>query len=46
MSWNVEIYFSEIKRLFGVVIRAVEPNNNVQEMMLNIYFYNGYSKLR
>ena len=46
LRWNVEIYFSGIKRLFGEVIRAVKPENIVQEMMLKVYFYNEYNKLR
>ena len=46
LRWNVEIYFSGIKRLFGEVVRAVKPENIVQEMMLKVYFYNEYNKLR
>jgi transposase len=46
LRWNVEIYFSGIKRMFGEIIRAIKPENIVQEMMLKVYFYNEYSKLR
>jgi transposase len=46
LRWNVEIYFSRIKRLFGEVIRAVKVENIKQEMMLKVYFYNEYNKLR
>ena len=46
LRWNVEIYFSGIKRMFGETIRAVKPENIVQEMMLKVYFYNEYNKLR
>ena len=46
LRWNVEIYFSGIKRMFGEIIRAVKLENIVQEMMLKVYFYNEYSKLR
>ncbi len=46
LSLNVEIYFSGIKRLFGEVIRAVKVENIIQEMMLKVYFYNEYNKLR
>ena len=44
--WNVEIYFSGIKRMFSEAVRAVKPENIVQEMMLKVYFYNEYNKLR
>ena len=46
LRWNVEIYFSGIKRLFGEIIRAVKPENIVQEMMLKVYFYNEFNKLK
>ena len=46
LRWNVEIYFSGIKRIFGETIRAVKLENIVQEMMLKVYFYNEYNKLR
>ncbi|WP_084779416.1 IS5 family transposase, partial [Acidiplasma cupricumulans] len=46
LRWNVEIYFSGIKRLFGETIRAVKPENIVQEMMLKVYFYNEFNKLK
>lgn len=46
LIWNVEIYFSGIKRLSGEVISPVKPDNIVQEMMLKVYFYNEYNKLR
>ena len=36
MRWNVEIYFCGIKRMFGETIRAVKPENIVQEMMLKV----------
>ena len=32
--------------MFGEIIRAVKLENIVQEMMLKVYFYNEYSKLR
>ena len=32
--------------MFGETIRAVKPENIVQEMMLKVYFYNEYNKLR
>ena len=32
--------------MLGEIIRAVKPENIVQEMMLKVYFYNEYSKLR
>jgi len=46
LRWNVEIYFSGIKRLFGEVIRAVKPEYIIQEMMLKVYFYNEFNKLK
>ena len=46
LRWNVEIYFSGIKRMFGETVRAVKPENIVQEIMLKVYFYNEYNKLR
>ena len=46
LRWNVEIYFSGIKRMFNEAVRAVKPENIVQEMMLKVYFYNEYNKLR
>ena len=46
MKGNVEIYFSEIKRLFGEVIRIVKAENIVQEMMRKECFYNEYNKFR
>ena len=45
LRWNVEIYFSGIKRLFGEVIRAVKPECIIHEMMLKVYFYNEFNKL-
>ena len=32
--------------MFGEAVRAVKPENIVQEMMLKVYFYNEYNKLR
>ena len=32
--------------MFGETIRAVKPDNNVQEKKLKVYFYNEYNKLR
>ena len=46
LRWNVTIYFSEIKRLFGEVIRGAKSENIVLKLMLKVYFYNKYSKLR
>ena len=46
LKWTVEIYFSGIKRRFEEVIRAMKLENIVQEMMLKVYFYNEYNKLR
>ena len=31
LRWKVEIYFSGIKRLFGEVIRAIKPDNIVED---------------
>ena len=45
LIWNVEIYSSGIKRMFGEATRAVKPENIVQEMKLKVYFYNEYNKL-
>lgn len=42
----MEIYFSGIKWLFGEVIRAVKPEVIIQEMMLKVYFYNEFNKLK
>ena len=46
LRWNVEIYFSEIKRMFGEVIRAVKCANIVHEMILKVYFSIEHNKLR
>ena len=46
LRWNGKIYLSETRRLFGEIITAVKPDNIVQEMMLKVYFYNEYNKLR
>ena len=46
LIWTVQIYFSGMKRLFSEIIIAVKQENIVQEMMLKVYFYNEYSKLR
>ena len=46
LRWNVGIYFSEIKRMFSEIMRAVKPENIVQEMILEVYFYNEHNKLR
>ena len=46
LRWNIEIYFSGIKRLFGEVIRAVKQEYIMQEMILKVYFYNEFNKLK
>ena len=43
---NVEIYFFSVMRRFSEIIRAVKTENIVQEMMVKIYFYHKYNKLR
>ena len=40
LIWNVEIYFSGIKRMFGEAVRDVKPENIVNEIVLKIYFCN------
>lgn len=45
LRWNIEIYFPGMKRLFGETVRAVKPECIIQEIMLNVYFYNEYNKL-
>ena len=32
--------------MFGEIIRAVKPENIVQEMMLKVYFNNEFNKLK
>ncbi len=32
--------------MLGETVRTVKPENIVQEMMLKVYFYNEYNKLR
>ncbi len=46
LKWNVEIYFSGIKRLFVLIISAVKPETILQKMILKAYVYNEYNKLR
>lgn len=38
--WNVEIYFSALKRTMGEVIKAVKPDYIVQEIALKVQYYN------
>lgn len=38
--WNVEIYFSGLKRTMGEVIKAVRPDYIVQENALKVQYYN------
>ncbi len=38
--WNVEIYFSGLKRTMGEVIKAVKPEYIVQEIALKVQYYN------
>jgi len=38
--WNVEIYFSGLKRSMGEVIKAVRPEYIVQEIALKVQYYN------
>ncbi len=38
--WNVEIYFSGLKRTMGEVIKAVKPDYIVQEIALKVQYYN------
>jgi len=38
--WNVEIYFSGLKRTMGEVIKAVKPEHIVQEIALKVQYYN------
>ena len=40
--WNILLWNKE----FGETIRAVKPENIVQEMMLKVYFYNEFNKLK
>ena len=46
LRWNIEIYFSGIKRLFGETIRAVKPEYIIQEMMLKFYFYDEFNRFK
>ena len=38
--WNVEIYFSGLKRTMGEVIKAVRPDYIAQEIALKVQYYN------
>jgi transposase len=38
--WNVEIYFSGLKRTMGEIIKAVKPEYIVQEIALKVQYYN------
>ena len=38
--WNVEIYFSGLKRTMGEVIKANRPDYIVQEIALKVQYYN------
>ncbi len=38
--WNVEIYFSGLKRTMGEVIKAVRPDYIAQEIALKVHYYN------
>lgn len=38
--WNVEIYFSGLKRTMGEVIKASRPDYIAHEIALNVQYYN------
>jgi len=38
--WNVEIYFSGLKRTMGEAIKTVRPDYIVQEIALKVQYYN------
>lgn len=38
--WSVEIYFSGLKRVMGVVIRARRPEYMIQEVGSKVLYYN------
>lgn len=38
--WNVEIYFSGLKRTMGEVIKAIRPDYIAQEIALKVQYYN------
>jgi len=38
--WNVEIYFSGLKRTMGEVIKANRPDYIFQEIALKVQYYN------
>ena len=38
--WNVEIYFSGLKRTMGEIIKANRPDYIAQEIALKVQYYN------
>ncbi|MCW6170438.1 MAG: transposase, partial [Thermoplasmatales archaeon] len=38
--WNVEIYFSGLKRTMGEIIKAIRPDYIAQEIALKVQYYN------
>jgi hypothetical protein len=43
--WNVEIYFSGLKRTMGEIIKAVRPDYIAQEIALKVQYYNDMRRM-
>ena len=43
--WNVEIYFSGLKRTMGDVIKGNRPNYIAQEIAMKVHYYNILRKM-
>ena len=44
--WNVEIYFSGLKRTMGEAIKAVRPDFIAKEIALKVQYYNMLREVR